>query len=127
MQFKSLLTLSLLTLSLSALADDLPDPGTTPGATDPAVTQANIRETICIKGYTKTVRPPAHYTSKMKRRQIGRETEYGADKKDELELRLMNLVCRGNLPLATAQHDIATNWIEAYKKYGGEKYHGHTD
>jgi hypothetical protein len=56
-----------------------------------------------------------------------RDTEYGAKIKDELELRLMHLVCRGNLPLATAQHDIATNWIEAYKKYGGEKYHGHSD
>ena len=156
---KLLLPLFLLTFSLSALADDLPDSRTTPGATDSAINQANIHETICVKGYTKTVRPPAHYTSKMKRRQIGREgdmrdyeedhlislniggtptdernlwpeprgTEYGADKKNRLELRLMNLVCRGNLPLATAQHDIATNWIEAYKKYGGEIYHGHSD
>jgi hypothetical protein len=56
-----------------------------------------------------------------------RNTEFGAEIKDELELRLMHLVCRGNLPLATAQHDIATDWIKAYKKYGGEKYHGHAD
>jgi hypothetical protein len=26
-------------------------------------------------------------------------------------------VCHGNLDLATAQHDIATDWISAYKKY----------
>jgi hypothetical protein len=26
-------------------------------------------------------------------------------------------VCAGTLGLATAEHDIATNWIAAYKKY----------
>lgn len=159
MLFKILLALSLVNLSLSAFAADLPNPLTTPGAIDPTVTQSNIHETICVKGYTKTLRPPAYYTNKLKRLQIGHEgnirdyeedhliplnisgnprdehnlwpepraTEYCADKKDELELRLMHLVCSGNLPLATAQHDIATNWIEAYRKYGGEKYHGHSD
>jgi hypothetical protein len=45
-----------------------------------------------------------------------RDTEYRADRKDLLEL-----------PLATSQHDIATNWIEANKKFGGEKYHGYSD
>lgn len=55
------------------------------------------------------------------------DTEYGADQKDKLELRLMNLVCSGNLTLATAQHAIATNCIEAYKKYDGDKYRGNGD
>jgi hypothetical protein len=27
------------------------------------------------------------------------------------------MVCAGTLDLATAQHDIATDWIAAYKKY----------
>lgn len=44
----------------------LPDPGCTPGAIDPAVTQANIRSTICRPGYTKTVRPPASETDTFK-------------------------------------------------------------
>jgi hypothetical protein len=38
----------------------------TPGATDPAVTQDNIRSTICVPGYTKTVRPPEQITHRLK-------------------------------------------------------------
>ncbi|HME04781.1 MAG TPA: hypothetical protein VKG38_17290 [Solirubrobacteraceae bacterium] len=35
-----------------------PDPRCTPGALDPAVTQATIGSTICRSGWTATVRPP---------------------------------------------------------------------
>jgi hypothetical protein len=48
----------------------LPDPACTPGETNPAVTQANIQQTICISGYTKTIRPPASYTDQLKLKQI---------------------------------------------------------
>jgi hypothetical protein len=34
----------------------LPDPQLTPGVKDPAVTQANIHQTICVPGYTAKVR-----------------------------------------------------------------------
>jgi hypothetical protein len=44
-------------------------------------------------------------------------TVWNAQVKDELEDHLRNLVCEGQLDLATAQHEIASNWIEAYKKY----------
>jgi Putative zinc-finger len=44
-------------------------------------------------------------------------TVWNAHVKDELEDRLHQLVCGGQLDLATAQHDIATDWIAAYKKY----------
>jgi hypothetical protein len=44
----------------------LPDPRCTPGSVDPAVTQGNLRLTICRPGYTKTVRPPASATSRFK-------------------------------------------------------------
>jgi hypothetical protein len=44
----------------------LPDPGCTPGAIDPAVTQADIGTTICVSGYTKTVRPPEAQTEAFK-------------------------------------------------------------
>lgn len=44
----------------------LPDPLCTPGAIDPAVTQQNIHETICVAGYTKTVRPSSSATNKLK-------------------------------------------------------------
>jgi len=42
---------------------------------------------------------------------------WNAHTKDALEQRLHELVCRGDVDLSTAQHDIATNWIAAYKKY----------
>lgn len=37
--------------------------------------------------------------------------------KDQLEQYLQRSVCQGDLPLATAQHAIARNWIKAYKFY----------
>ena len=42
---------------------------------------------------------------------------WNAHVKDALEDRLHAMVCRGELPLATAQHEIATDWIAAYRKY----------
>lgn len=45
----------------------LPDGACTPGATDPAVTQATIGTTICARGYTRSVRPPVSYTDPLKR------------------------------------------------------------
>jgi hypothetical protein len=45
----------------------LPDPGCTPGAIDPAVTQANISSTICKKGWTATVRAPEDQTRAFKK------------------------------------------------------------
>lgn len=47
-----------------------PDPVMTPGATNPAVTQASIGSTICVSGWTATVRPPVAYTTALKLRQI---------------------------------------------------------
>src|SRR5665213_54641 len=44
-------------------------------------------------------------------------TVWNARVKDALEQRLHRMVCDGQLDLATAQHDIATDWIAAYKKY----------
>jgi predicted anti-sigma-YlaC factor YlaD len=37
--------------------------------------------------------------------------------KDALEDRLRQMVCAGQLDLATAQHEIASDWVAAYKKY----------
>jgi hypothetical protein len=44
-------------------------------------------------------------------------TVWNAHVKDALEDRLHDMVCAGQLDLATAQRDIATDWISAYKKY----------
>jgi anti-sigma factor RsiW len=46
-------------------------------------------------------------------------TTWNAHVKDALETRLHELVCEGRIPLATAQRDISTDWISAYKKYFG--------
>jgi hypothetical protein len=42
---------------------------------------------------------------------------WNARVKDALEDRLRTLVCEGNLDLAIAQRDLASDWIAAYKKY----------
>jgi hypothetical protein len=44
----------------------LPDRRCTPGAVDPAVTQADIGTTICTTGYTERVRPPESQTEDFK-------------------------------------------------------------
>ncbi|MGH3184928.1 MAG: hypothetical protein ACRDOE_23900 [Streptosporangiaceae bacterium] len=44
----------------------LPDPRCTPGSIDPRVTRADIRSTICKKGWTSTVRPPESQTERFK-------------------------------------------------------------
>ena len=44
----------------------LPDPHCTPGAINPTVTQSTIARTICVSGWTKTVRPPERITEPEK-------------------------------------------------------------
>ena len=46
----------------------------TPGVLNPDVTQATIRTTICVRGWTKTIRPPTSYTNALKAKQM---REYG--------------------------------------------------
>jgi hypothetical protein len=48
----------------------LPNPLDTPGAVNPAVTQQNVGEPICLPGWARTVRPPRQFTSELKRRQL---------------------------------------------------------
>ncbi|HVT92231.1 MAG TPA: hypothetical protein VHD76_05270 [Bryobacteraceae bacterium] len=45
------------------------------------------------------------------------DTVWNARVKDALEDRLHSMVCAGKLDLATAQREISTDWITAYKKY----------
>jgi hypothetical protein len=51
-----------------------PDASCTPGEVDSKVQQSNIKTTICVSGYTETVRPPTSYTDALKLQQI---REYG--------------------------------------------------
>lgn len=65
---------------------------TTPGAVNPDVTQANIESTICVSGWTKTIRPPASYTTRLKKQQMaarhlsGSTSDYEEDHIISLEL-----------------------------------------
>jgi len=42
----------------------------TPGATNPNVTQANIKDNVCKANWTTTVRPTVSYTNKLKATQL---------------------------------------------------------
>ena len=55
----------LLFLAAAAAYDDR-------GALNPDVTQDTIAQTICVAGYTKSVRPAASYTSDVKRMLVAR-------------------------------------------------------
>ena len=57
----------------------LPNVKATPGAVNPAVTQANIYSTICVSGYTKTIRPPVSYTNRLKYSQLDSGYNYRGD------------------------------------------------
>ncbi|MFG3223706.1 hypothetical protein ACGF07_02825 [Kitasatospora sp. NPDC048194] len=52
----------------------LPDPVCTPGATNPDVTQDTIDDTICVGGYSTSIRPSTSYTNRLKVQQIA---QYG--------------------------------------------------
>jgi hypothetical protein len=47
----------------------LPNHERTPGAIDPKVTQENLHSTVCVAGWSRTVRPPASYTNSLKAKQ----------------------------------------------------------
>jgi hypothetical protein len=69
-----------------------PDPTRTPGFANPAITQQNIRETICNPKWTSTIRPPSSYTTQLKLQQIaawgltGSKSDYEEDHFISLEL-----------------------------------------
>jgi hypothetical protein len=95
-----------LALSFPAFASDLPDPALTPGAINPNVTQANIQQTVCVRGYTKTIRPPAHFTNKLKKRQI---REYGYADRNPKHYEEDHLIA---LSIGGAPHDPRNLWPE---------------
>ncbi len=74
----------------------LPDKGCTPGDIDPKVTQDNIQSTICVSGYTKTVRPPVTYTNNLKVKQIQEYSYSDTSLKDYEEDHLIPLEVGGN-------------------------------
>jgi hypothetical protein len=124
----------------------LPDSGLTPGATrtveladicpqsddddlDPAVSPS-LKEAV-FQEYGVTALPVDSFqVDYLINPQLGgtddvrnlwpepyRSKVWNARAKDALESRLHNMVCSQQIDLAQAQHEIATNWIAAYKKY----------
>ena len=68
----------------------------TPGLSNPDVAQDNIQDTICVKAFTKTVRPSANYTNRLKKKQL---VEYGykqANPKAFEQAHLISLGVGGN-------------------------------
>src|SRR6266567_2058614 len=86
----------------------LPDPGCTPGAVDPNVSQSNIGSTICTRGYTATVRPSVDVTEKIKRDQMA---AYGLQGQRLAAWELDHLV---PLELAGAPQNVANLWLQPW-------------
>ena len=84
-------------------------PVLTPGALNPNVTQAQIHATICVRGWTKTVRPPVDYTNALKLKQMREYGETG-DPSDFQEDHLISLELGGD------PRDPRNLWPEPYPR-----------
>ena len=71
------------------------DPVRTPGVLNPEVTETTIGQTICVEGWTRTIRPPSSYTDDLKRRQM-REYGVGGSPSDYQEDHLISLELGGH-------------------------------
>lgn len=86
----------------------LPDSVCTPGSYNPDVTQANIGSTICVSGWTATVRPPTSYTNPLKAQGI---IDYGYSDTSMADYEEDHLV---PLELGGAPRDPGNLWPEPY-------------
>jgi hypothetical protein len=87
----------------------LASPTLTPGSLNPDVTQATIASTICVRGWTATVRPPSDYTSHLKVAQMPQYGETGSPSGYQ-EDHLISLELGGN------PTDPANLWPEPYPR-----------
>jgi hypothetical protein len=97
--------------SNAAPADRLPgepDPALTPGALNPAVTQATISSTICVSGWTATIRPSSSFTTALKIKQI---VQYGYGDTKTSSYEEDHLI---SLELGGAPADARNLWPEPY-------------
>jgi hypothetical protein len=67
----------------------------TPGVLNPDVRQDTIGQTICVSGWTRTIRPPTEYTSALKIEQM-REYGVGGDPSGYQEDHLISLELGGH-------------------------------
>ncbi|MFF7597917.1 hypothetical protein [Streptomyces mirabilis] len=99
----------------------LPDSSCTPGSYNPDVTQSNIHSTICVSGWTDTVRPSTSHTNPLKAQGI---IDYGYSDTNMSDYEEDHLV---PLELGGAPRDPGNPWPEprygtktAYTKDGTE-------
>ena len=85
-----------------------PDPSLTPGALNPVVTQATIGATICVSGWTATIRPSSSFTTALKVEQIG---QYGYTDTSTSSYEEDHLI---SLELGGAPADPRNLWPEPY-------------
>jgi hypothetical protein len=57
----------------------MPNGAKTPGAINVSVTQENLQSTICVSGYTATIRPSSSYTTSLKKKQLASGYAYKGD------------------------------------------------
>jgi hypothetical protein len=84
----------------------------TPGRLNPNVTQSNIQKTICVTGYTATIRPPVSYTNPLKAELMRSYGLKGASSAYELD-HLISLELGGH---PTSPSNL---WPEAYQPVPG--------
>jgi hypothetical protein len=79
-----------------------------PGAFNPQVDQASIGTTICVAGWTATVRPPTSYTQPLKRTMLSRA---GVEPGDAMKYELDHFV-----PLALGGHPRSEDnlWLQSW-------------
>ena len=119
-----------------------PDHRLTPGATFAGATRADVctagwsaahrnvsaskRRAVFVRYHLTSV-PKAYEVDHLISLELGGSNDiknlwpekyagtWGARTKDRLENRLHSLVCKGTISLATAQHEIAGDWIASFK------------
>src|SRR5664279_2671324 len=104
-------------ITVNAAGAVLPNHARTPGAVHPSVSQANIGQTICVSGWTATIRPPASFTTRLKKEQLASGYTYKGDRatKDYEEDHLISLEI-GGAPSAEANL-----WPEPYNSPEGAR------
>ena len=85
---------------------ELPNATTNPGALNPEVNQSDIYQTICKRGWSRSVRPPFRYTNALKHRLLRQAGLPGTDIHD---FELDHLV---SLELGGAPWDPRNLWLE---------------
>jgi hypothetical protein len=91
----------------------LPDPACQPGAYNPDVTQTTINKTICVSGWTSTIRPPTSYTNPLKVQQIAQYRYSDTSTSDYEEDHLVPLELGG------APRDAKNLWPEPHAAHDG--------